>query len=156
MLETLLKSLGIRRWHTHENLDQRLADHIAGMHMIIEFYHPAPTINLLRAINLHDVHELEFGDTPFAVKTPEFKAFEDAFQAEFHSRHGIRYPKLTIEEFLWLKFADQMEAANFLARQPNLTDDQIQIASQALEQANSYALQLQAFGFFKEADGVVH
>lgn len=156
MLETLLKALGIRRWHTHFNLDQRMSDHIAGMHMIIEFYHPNPSVNLLRAINLHDVHELEFGDMPFSAKTPELKALEDAFQADFCARHGINYPNLTVEEFLWLKFADQMDAANFLARQDNLTDDQLRIMQEAAEQAQFYAQQLQAFGYFTEAGNSVH
>jgi 5'-deoxynucleotidase YfbR-like HD superfamily hydrolase len=152
-LGALRQSIGIRRWHTHRNLNQSLGDHIAGMHMIIEVYHPNPSVDLLRAINLHDAHEVKFGDLPFSAKTSELRALEKAAQEVFLMSNDIDFPSLSDEELLWMKFADQFDAYLFLCEEPCLTDKQELIKRRAFEEATAYAAKLNEYGYTLHIEG---
>lgn len=105
-----------RRWHTHKRLQQTVAEHCWGTAMLILMEHPNPSLNLVKAALMHDLHETEFGDIP--PQTKEFvaglKQAEREHQRAFFKRMKINYPELTEEEQWWLDYADKTEALLFL------------------------------------------
>lgn len=106
----------VRRWHTHHSLTQTVADHSHGVALFLLMHHPAPTLNLIKAALMHDLGEFITGDIPSPAKR-EFKKLGDAAdEAEeiAMQKLGLKMPRLTAIEKVWLKWADYCEALQFL------------------------------------------
>lgn len=77
---------------------------------LILVLHPAPSLNLLKAITWHDAHERLLGDIPAPTfwasptLTMEARRLEEAINQRF----GIDVP-LTPEEGAWLRAVDKLE-----------------------------------------------
>jgi 5'-deoxynucleotidase YfbR-like HD superfamily hydrolase len=119
---------GTVRWHTHgKNLQQTVAEHSWGVAAIILLLKPNPSVALLRAAILHDVHEAVMGDLPSPFKrrfADTLGPIEKLIKDEFLAQHQLEDPVLTPEEQKVLKLADKMEAMLFAKRRefPGLSE----------------------------------
>lgn len=148
----------VKRWHTHlMPVEQNLGHHQWGVAVIIALLHPNPSVKLLKAALLHDVHEKSLGDWPHTAKAenPALAEFEKAFERKFRMEHNIDY-KLEADEQLWLTFADRLESFYFLSSVLFLSPKLMEIRIEALTLAEEAVNGLQAFGFFVEADEIIN
>lgn len=106
------------RYHCNPDfsgLGQTVADHTWGCLALLFYFHPNPSVNLVKAVTFHDSGERWAGDIPYSFKKemPEawemFKKFEEAKAKEM----GIPVVELTEEEKGWLEFVDKYEAVMF-------------------------------------------
>jgi 5'-deoxynucleotidase YfbR-like HD superfamily hydrolase len=106
----------VRRWHTHNSLNQTVADHSHGVIMLILLNHPDPSVSLLRAAAFHDMGELMVGDVPTYSKRASVTLRNELekLEGEALAKMGIPMPDLTEDEQLWLKWADLTELVNFV------------------------------------------
>lgn len=120
-VQGLLESADVKRWHTCPSLDQNVAEHAWGVATILALYHPRPSADLLRAALLHDCHEKKFGDIPSPTKRalPELVMYEEAHELLFFDELGLAspYDHLLASDFVWLDWADKLEALLFLKRE---------------------------------------
>lgn len=110
-----------RRWHTYDGVTQNLADHSYGILLLILRLHPNPSIDLLRAAAYHDLSEGVSGDIPadFKWQNPEVAKTLRQANTDIEIKWKIRVP-LTIEDQLWLKVCDLLEALMFCDHQIKL------------------------------------
>lgn len=107
----------VRRWHTHANLNQTVADHSWGVAAILLLIHPDPSQSLLREAIFHDCGELIIGDIPAPSKLALIADLREALAKEEDSarlKMGIPRQPLTAEEAVWLEMADKLEAYIFI------------------------------------------
>lgn len=120
-------------------MHQTNADHAWGVALIIIMFYetemPAPgeplspslsgpSSALLQAAILHDMGEYITGDLPTTSKSrsANLKAAMDAAEESALAEMGLRMPRLTERETLWLKFADSLEAWLFVRNRGNLNE----------------------------------
>jgi 5'-deoxynucleotidase YfbR-like HD superfamily hydrolase len=129
----------VRRWHTHHAMQQTNADHAWGVALIIMLFYEEqemaepgnlptfktePSSALMQAAILHDAGEYITGDMPTTSKSrsPNLKAAMVDAEESALSEMGLRMPRLTEREQLWLKFADSLEAWLFVRNRGNLSE----------------------------------
>ncbi len=158
-IQMLYVASKVKRWHGHDGPNQNLAEHSFGVAMIIAAWHPKPSAELLKASLQHDLHEKWFADIPYGVKQhhPELKALEDKSRVAFMDAAQVPHLKLTEEEGLWLKFADQYEALLYLANATFVLTPELQeIMQQCATVANTLLDDLVQRGVFPNARPTVH
>jgi 5'-deoxynucleotidase len=113
----------VRRWHTHANLHQNVADHAWGVAFIIIKLHPSPSMALIKEALFHDSGEIFTGDVPTPCKKnfPAFRVLLEEIEADFRKHSGLPLNDLTQEEQDWLDFADSFEAVLFIHNASGLT-----------------------------------
>jgi 5'-deoxynucleotidase YfbR-like HD superfamily hydrolase len=120
-LQSILESGDVRRWHTIASLKQDVGKHSWGVATILALWHPHPSADLIRAALLHDCHEKEFGDIPSPTKrrVPELVEHEEVYELFFFDQLGMSSPynNLIASDFVWLDWADKLEAFLFLKRE---------------------------------------
>ena len=87
------------------------AKHCYGAVSLVLLLHPNPSMDLIRAIQFHDVAEYWLGDMP----SPGKRAMPDAY-AMYKKYEAAKlvdvlgdWPELTPEDELWFKAADQID-----------------------------------------------
>lgn len=156
-MRSLYDCLKTKRYHTRNVKPQTTGDHSAGMMLLLEMFHPSPTLNLYRAILFHDAHEKEFGDNPSNAKSKKFSKVEDKFAKQFAEKWQTPEINLTQEEELWLKLLDKMEVLYYIGQSaPALNQDEIEIFQHSSAIVNSLVAQLQTFGYFTEPDETIN
>ena len=124
-LDKVLRSGYVTRWHTNPDLPaQENSSHQWGVAVILMAEHPNPSLNLIKAALLHDVGEIAVGDlpAPFKKGNPEIAAAHKA--AEDKARIDMcGHFNLNKTEIKWLKWADGMDAYNWMMKHnPSLAD----------------------------------
>lgn len=108
----------VRRWHANPAMARHVqtnADHQGRCVQLLLLLHPSPSLELLRAVALHDVGEV-MGDLPRPVKVanPAVAAGHAMIEKAARERMCGDDPFLTEEEFCWFLLVDQLEAAAFV------------------------------------------
>jgi 5'-deoxynucleotidase YfbR-like HD superfamily hydrolase len=87
-----------------------IAQHSFQMAMIVLTYHPSPSLAVLEAVLLHDVHERVTGDIPAPARwsSPELKEAEHGLRDLLRKKHEIML-ELPADEKAWLNSADRLE-----------------------------------------------
>lgn len=110
----------VRRWHAEDIIgEERVDSHTWGMLAIIHILHPAPSVELLRAVTFHDSPGEPFsGDIPHGAKVafPELKAADNSIGERAERAIGV-HSEIGAEDQWWLSFADMAQALLFLRRQ---------------------------------------
>lgn len=115
-LQRIFRAGFVRRWHTNPDLAHtcdRIDGHSARVARIILALHPAPTVELLRAVLIHDDGESVVGDCPAPKKDLDAnlaKALSDAEYLASVDLWGHWQQSLGPEELAWLRFADRLDA----------------------------------------------
>ncbi len=106
----------VRRWHTSRTFNQNIAEHSWRMAALAIVRYPNISVELLKAIILHDIGEYRFADIPSPIKRehPELRKLEEEIQLDFYKELGITPPKLTVVEEKILKMLDMYEAFCFV------------------------------------------
>jgi hypothetical protein len=112
MNEAVIGAGQVKRWHTIPGVTQTVADHSWGVAMLLLLVHPDPSIRLIKAAMLHDIHEVAFGDipSPSKRKVAGIKEAEHDARVEFLASIGVEDPVLSPEEEVWLDWADKYES----------------------------------------------
>lgn len=114
-LAPLWLSGSVRRWHCNPalaNTHQTNADHQGRCVLLLLALHPAPSVDLIRAVASHDVGEMMVGDLPGPFKH-EFPALAATHaQIERDRREQITgWPQeLSAADAAWLALVDQLDA----------------------------------------------
>lgn len=107
----------VRRWHTHPDLahtNDPIDGHSGRVARIILMLHPNPSIGLIRQALIHDDGESVTGDVGSTTKrlNPEWSNaladMETTVRVEIWGWGDTI--TLSSEDFLWLKFADKLDA----------------------------------------------
>lgn len=101
----------VRRCHAipHHGL-YNIAQHSYGAVSLLLLLHPEPSLNLIKALQWHDVGERWLGDMPGPAKTVNERLGEvyEQVEARMLFQLGLA-PALTEEEAHWLKAMDVLE-----------------------------------------------
>lgn len=108
------------RYHTNPTMIrylQTVADHAWGVVTILYLMHPDPSPALIKAAHFHDSGEKWAGDlaAPFKKNFPVFARQHAEIEHELAVSNGIPKVDLTVEEELWLNFADKLESHIYMA-----------------------------------------
>lgn len=101
----------VRRCHIVPHHGQyNIAQHSYGAVSLLLLLHPEPSLNLIKAVQWHDVGERWLGDMPAPAKwsNPELGAVYEAAEERVLKTLGL-LPDLTEEEVNWLKAVDTLE-----------------------------------------------
>lgn len=157
---TLIDAAKVRRWHNKPIMPiQTTGDHSFNMLLCLIALHPAPSANLMQAVIRHDLAERISGDFPHEMKRehPVLKEIDEAAQKQFEEENGLYPIELTIEERIWLKLLDQLEVMTYIESViPFEHDETVEIFENCSDLASEYIAQLQTFGYFTEADSIIH
>lgn len=87
-----------------------VAEHTYGVLQLILIFHPDPTMNLVRAVQNHDVAERWLGDIPTPAKwlSPTLRSAAQDVEALIETAYDLKVA-LTNDEHWWLKAADLLE-----------------------------------------------
>lgn len=99
------------RCHTNKHIgDYTVGQHSYDAAAIIFALHPAPTLNLIKAMLFHDVAERWVGDAPAPAKWHNEALGEEYAKAELvvMEKLGLEF-NLTFDELQWLHGADRLE-----------------------------------------------
>lgn len=124
----LYEAGAVRRWHTWPTIrDQDNAAHSWGVAMILHQIAPFNHNVLVHAL-VHDLHEVDGGDTPYNVKVayPEIKKALSKQEQDFIEGHELWTP-LTQEDTHLLKWADMFELLLWCFREQDLGNRRISI-----------------------------
>jgi 5'-deoxynucleotidase YfbR-like HD superfamily hydrolase len=113
----LFRAGRVRRWHTADFLPpQDVAQHSWNAAILLILAKPSVTVEELKEILLHDVHELDFGDIPSPAKAqwPAIREAEAQFQQDFRESLGVPVQQLNVQQEVWINWADKMEGLMFL------------------------------------------
>ena len=158
-MDNLYGSHFTKRFHTRSTIpSQTVGEHTFGMFLILYAEHPNPSLNLIKAITLHDLHEFHFGDVPsyIKIKYPDIEIAENNSITQFYEVNDIEEINLTIQEKLWLKYLDKAEICFYLNHIGLTSNEQKLIYKDAYEKATELKEQLKTFGFFKDPEETVH
>ena len=116
-LTAIFRAGSVRRWHANPDLCHtvdRVDGHAARVARIILAMHPAPSLALVSAALQHDDGESVSGDVPADAKrrdpflSDRLHVIESAaIVALWGDKTAI---SLSVEERIWLKFADRLDA----------------------------------------------
>lgn len=101
----------VRRCHIVPHHGQyNIAQHSYGAVSLLLLLHPDPSLNLIKAVQWHDVGERWLGDMPAPAKfcNPELGAIYEATEEQLLKSLQL-LPELTEEETSWLKAVDTLE-----------------------------------------------
>lgn len=110
----LIRSGLVRRWHTNPDLahsGETLGHHQWVVANLVLWFHPSPSMALVKESLRHDVGELKAGDLsqPFKARNPELAAEHSRLELSFRDEIcGTEF--LTEEEAGWLKLCDRLAA----------------------------------------------
>ena len=109
-MRKLLKAGNVMRYHTIGHHMQTTGHHAWGVALLISKLHPDPSANLLKAALWHDMAEVETGDVPSPTKwdNADITTALEEMEARYMVRNGL-VCRLSIEEGMWLRFADILE-----------------------------------------------
>lgn len=102
---------GVRRCHiVPGNSQYNVAQHTYGAVSLLLLLHPDPSVDLIKAVQWHDVGERWLGDLPATAKweNPALGEVYEAAEEEILDRLGLM-PDLTEEDRRWLKAVDTLE-----------------------------------------------
>jgi 5'-deoxynucleotidase YfbR-like HD superfamily hydrolase len=102
------------------------------MLLLLEALHPAPTLDLYRAVLFHDLHERWIGDLPghLGFTSPGYYAAKRKAEETTNKRFDLAGPDLVGEEARWLSALDKIEFYMWCHDQLNFGNDHV---SEALE-----------------------
>lgn len=105
----------VMRWHTNPELahtNDRIDGHAGRVGRIILALHPSPSVALLRSALIHDDGEIAVGDmkAPLKDKFPDIAAALSDVEADHRIKLWGHDPSMTIDDALWLRFADRLDA----------------------------------------------
>lgn len=104
-LRWLREGSQVERTHTVRHIgNYSVGEHSHGMCVLLLALHPNPSLSLLKAATLHDLHEVHTGDIPVFAKTTDFRRVEDNVTRLL----GIEV-ELTQEERTWLRAVDSLD-----------------------------------------------
>lgn len=156
-LLSLYETLDVKRWHREKIPAQTTCDHSGKMVLLCAALHPNPSINLLKAIILHDAEEYLTGDFPSEIKEqiPELQKLEKQARADFFMMFEMDNPfeRLTKDDWLWLKYLDKLEVLLYI--EMNIGSSHVHAADifeRQLSGVVELENQLKARGFFTEPD----
>ena len=116
LLKVWREGAEVERAHTVPHFDRySVGHHSHGVATIILALHPQPTLDLIKAALLHDLHEVHTGDIPAFAKGDEFYRLEEEVQMEIHTQDH-----LTGEDEAWLRAADRLELVMWCMEQMNI------------------------------------
>lgn len=101
----------VRRCHIVPHHGQyNVAQHTYGAVSLLLLLHPEPSVDLIKAVQWHDVGERWLGDMPAPAKweNPALGEVYEAAEEEILDRLGLM-PDLTEEDRRWLKAVDTLE-----------------------------------------------
>ena len=101
----------VRRCHIVPHHGQyNIAQHSYGAVSLVLLLHPNPSLELIKAVQWHDVAERWLGDVPAPAKwsNPELGAAYEEAEERVLKRLGL-FAQLTKEEVAWLKAVDTLE-----------------------------------------------
>lgn len=126
----------VRRCHTVPHHGQyNLAQHSYGAVSLLLLLHPEPSLNLIKAVQWHDVGERWLGDMPAPAKwdNPDLgRVYEEAEQ-KLLERLGLAQ-KLTDEELNWLKAVDTLELWLWCREEEALGNEAVSAMRRACEE----------------------
>ena len=119
----------VQRYHSNPDLarfGQTNAAHQWGVAALILKLHPNPSRDLIVAVLLHDVGEIDTGDlaSPFKRKYPEIADCHSAIEYQHRDETiGQSFPELDDAEIEWLRICDSLEAFLFAKNhRPDILD----------------------------------
>lgn len=113
----------VTRLHTQQTIaDYTVANHTFNMLLLADWmYYGKPSLNLMRAILYHDLHELHTGDIPHPVKQiPFLKGPIEKYETEINSLMETTPPTLSPEEQQALQLIDLQELIMFISNEKEL------------------------------------
>jgi len=127
-LKTIYRSGRVMRWHQNPDMvdtHQTNAAHQWGVAVFILEEHPNPSKELIRAALYHDTGELIVGDLSWTFKAAHPETAEAHRKLEKQARIDMGTDfELTPQETAWLKWADRVEAYEWMmAHHPELADE---------------------------------
>jgi 5'-deoxynucleotidase YfbR-like HD superfamily hydrolase len=123
----------VQRWHTQRRIRQEtVGHHTASLAALVLMFDPSCRKEVLVEALMHDVAEVETGDTPATVKSWDEKVRKalDWLEDNFRTAKKIPSPKLDPEEIKLLAFCDRVES--------------LLSAAEEVRMGNSYAKGLKA------------
>lgn len=110
-MEATREGGAVKRCHIRRTIDQyNNAQHSYGAVSLLLLLHPSPSLNLVKALQWHDVVERWKGDVPATAKwdDPEFAKVYEAGEERALVALGL-LPDLSPEELRWVRAIDSME-----------------------------------------------
>ena len=114
-IDKIMKSADVIRFHSSVGMSkQDIANHSWGVAMLVQYFNPNCSKNLLLKALTHDCAELEIGDIPANVKwaNKSIKEATDLLEEQLEDEWGINYD-ITEEEAKLLKICDSLEGMIF-------------------------------------------
>ena len=111
ILKILREAGNVSRCHTIPySGSYTIAQHCYGAVSILLLLHPKPSVNLVKAVMWHDVHERYLGDVPAPAlwSDGEFAKLYDRLAERINKTCGI-HSNLNIIERMWLNAVDKMD-----------------------------------------------
>ena len=127
-LTSIFRAGFVRRWHSNPDLCHtvdRIDGHSARVARIILALHPSPSVALIRAALTHDDGESVTGDMSAVMKQQNPVIASILARAEYIACTALwgLDPDLGNVGYLWLKFADRLDAYMWAAHHaPHIMD----------------------------------
>jgi len=127
-LTSIFRAGFVRRWHSNPDLCHtvdRIDGHSARVARIILALHPSPSAALIRAALTHDDGESVTGDMSAVCKGAHWQLAEQMARVEYIARTDLwgLDPDLGNVGYIWLKFADRLDAYMWAAHHaPHIMD----------------------------------
>jgi len=125
--KVLLEAGRVRRLHTVPLIQHYdVAQHSWNMATLLLTLHPNPTLNLLRAVLLHDAHERWTGDVPAPIKwdDPTLASALHRLEEKAQTALGIKI-NLDEGEQRWLRALDILELYLFCTDEMEMGNRQV-------------------------------
>jgi len=125
--------------------------------LVLEF-HPNPSLNLLKALAINDLHKAISFDIPemLADEIPSTATLDDKMKSSFQDMLPFDAPVLSTEEQIWVLWAIHSSIILHLQRHDVTTQEQQTLFSFSALKVANYEEQLRAFGYLSEAEETVH
>lgn len=103
---------GVRRCHIIPgNSQYNVAQHTYGAVSLLLLLHPDPSVDLIKAVQWHDVAERWLGDLPATAKweNPTLGKVYEAAEDHILDRLDLTPDRMTLEDTQWLRAVDTLE-----------------------------------------------
>ena len=128
IIRNIFRAGFVRRWHSNPDLSHtvdRIDGHSARVARIILALHPSPSVALIRAALTHDDGESVTGDMSAVMKRNNPFIAAHLARVEYIARTDLwgLDPDLGNVGYIWLKFADRLDAYMWAAHHaPHIMD----------------------------------
>ena len=136
-IQILREASNVKRCHVFTyHGEYTVGKHTYDMLSLLFILHKKPSLNLIRAVHMHDVAERWFGDIPANLKmsSPMIDMAIGQMEKDQLEAAGFRTEALTTVEEQWLKALDKLELWLWCKDQYVLGNLTVQIIARRVEQ----------------------